>query len=72
MKARFKQWFIDNINWCEAKYSDGRDKPENRVLNWFYEHWLWPWDQNDCLCCNTTRGLIYGLVMGMIIGGLLF
>lgn len=64
---RFKEWFVNNINWCEGYYY-GTDtpKPENRVLNWFYRHWLWPWKQNDCMCCNTVRGVIYGFIVGFV------
>lgn len=72
---RFKKWFVDNINWCEGEYYGESDesgnpiaKPENKIYNWFYEHWLWPWEQNDCVCCNTVRGIAYGIIIGFIAG----
>lgn len=72
--ADFKEWFWDNVNWCEGYYYEARDgtmlqaKPENKRYSWFYKRWLWPWKQNDCLCCNTVRGLIYGAVVGSLLG----
>lgn len=66
---RIVKWFVDNLNWCEGYYydefteKDGElvpvPKPENKVYNWFYEHWLWPWKQTGCVCCNTVRGMMY-------------
>lgn len=66
---KFAVWFVDNLNFCEGFYY-GTDipKPENKLYNWFYTYWLWPWKQNDCICCNTVRGLMYGAVIGFILG----
>ena len=61
--TKFKNFFNDYINWCEAEYSDGREKPENKVYHFIYRHWLWPLAQNDCVCCNTVRGMIYVCVI---------
>lgn len=68
MWERFKKWFVDNVNWCEG-YFYGTDipKPENKLYNWFYRYWLWPWKQNDCLCCNTVRGMVYGGLIGFLV-----
>lgn len=69
LRYRFKQWFVNNVNWCEGYYyGTSIPKPENRVYEWFYRHWLWPWAQNDCLCCNTVRGCMYGFALGFAIG----
>jgi hypothetical protein len=43
-------------------------KPENKIYNWIYEHWLWPWKQTDCVCCNTVRGIAFGVIIGFILG----
>lgn len=71
MIEKFKAWFVNKINFCE-NYFYGTDipKPPNKIYDWFYEHWLWPYEQTDCVCCNTVRGLIYGFILGYIIGGL--
>lgn len=69
---KFVRWFRNNINWCEGYYYDTEiPKPENKLYNWFYKYWLFPYVQNDCMCCNTVRGLIYGAIIGFAIGVLL-
>lgn len=77
---RFCRWFNDNINWCEGVLYDKinpenpdffLDKPRNPLYEWFYRFWLFPFKQNDCICCNTVRGLIYGAIVGFILGKLL-
>ncbi len=75
MIEKFKCWFVDNINWCEGFYYDRFDhvgnpvaKPNNKIYNFFYKNWLWPWKQNDCMCCNTVRGVLYGLIVGATSG----
>ena len=65
----FFRWFNDNVNFCHGwLYDSGLDKPDNPVYNWFYDHWLWPFRQNGCLCCNAVRGLIYGFAAGFLFG----
>lgn len=77
-KYRFTKWFCDNVNVCHGFKYDEYDalgnpveKPENKIYNFFYKYWLWPFVQTDCICCNTVRGLIYGAVIGFILGKLL-
>lgn len=65
------KFFVDHINFCEgAYYGNGFDKPQNRLYDFLYEHWLFPFRQNDCICCNTVRGLIYGGILGFVVGRL--
>lgn len=63
-------FFIDHVNFC-SDYADGSEKPENRVYEFFRTYWLFPFKQTGCPCCNAVRGLIYGFVLGLIIGGIL-
>ena len=64
----FCRWFVDNINWCEGYYyTSGIEKPENKIYNFFYKYWLFPFEQNNCLCCNTVRGVIYGIIIGVLL-----
>lgn len=66
---KLAEFFVNNLNWCEGMlYGTDIEKPENKVYNWFYKVWLFPFKQNDCLCCNTVRGLIYGGIIGYLIG----
>lgn len=65
---RFCAWFIKYMNFCHGYTLDGTPKPENGLYNWFYAHWLWPFVQNDCVCCNAVRGLFYGLLIGFLLG----
>lgn len=66
---RCARFFVNNINWCEGYYYETSDsKPENKIYNFFYNNWLFPFKQNGCICCNTTRGLFYGVVIGYILG----
>lgn len=68
----FVKWFTDNINWCHGYYyGTETPKPDNKLYNFFYTYWLFPFVQNECLCCNTVRGLIYGGIIGFILRGLL-
>lgn len=78
MREKLKAWFLNNVNWCHGYYynqfdSEGNPvaKPENKVYEFFYRHWLWPWKQNECLCCNTVRGLMYGFIIGAVVGGII-
>lgn len=65
---RFVKWFRNNINWCDGYYYDSLEpKPDNKLYNFFYKYWLFPFEQNDCICCNTVRGLIYGIIIGAIL-----
>ena len=70
-KYKFCEWFVNNMNWCEGEYYDGKEKPVNKVYEFFYRYWLWPFYQNDCTCCNTVRGLIYGFIIGLTVGVIL-
>lgn len=71
MWTKLKAFFINHINWCEAEYYDGTPKPQNKVVDFFYKYWLFPFSQNDCLCCNTVRGVMYGIVIGWLLAWLL-
>ena len=68
--GRLLAWFINNVNFCHGYNYDGTEKPENKLYNWLYAHWLWPFVQTDCVCCNTVRGVLYGAVVGYVIGRL--
>lgn len=79
-KYKVCRWFCNNINWCHGTYYDQIffrnqifyiDKPENKLYEWFYMYWLFPFKQTGCLCCNTVRGLLYGGIIGFILGRLL-
>lgn len=78
LKYKVCKWFCNYINFCHGVYYDAYDaegtpieKPENKIYNFFYKYWLFPFKQTDCICCNTVRGLIYGGVLGYILRGLL-
>lgn len=69
----FTRWFIRYINFCHGSYPGKNpgeivDKPVNPVYEFFYRYWLWPFEQTNCVCCNTVRGLIYGGTVGFILG----
>lgn len=66
------QFFVNNINWCEGWYYDSdTPKPPNKLYDFLFTYWLFPFKNNACLCCNTTRGVFYGLVLGFILGKIL-
>lgn len=74
-KYKLTKLFIDNINFCHGFKFDEFDaqgnpveKPENKIYNFVYKYWLWPFQQTGCICCNTVRGLIYGGIVGFIVG----
>ena len=67
------EWFVNHVNFCEGiLYGTDVDKPENKVYDFFYKFWLFPFKQNDCLCCNTVRGLLYGVIIGLGIGRIIW
>lgn len=69
---KFVVWFCNNVNFCHGwLYDSDIEKPANKVYDFFYKVWLFPFKQNDCICCNTVRGLLYGGLIGYIIGSLL-
>lgn len=78
-KYKLYKWFNNNVNWCSGVLYGSRsenpeillDKPDNKLYDWFYTYWLFPFKQNDCICCNAVRGLIYGAIAGFITGSLL-
>lgn len=78
LRFRLVKWFCDNVNFCHGvKYEEYDDsgnpvpKPDNKLYEFFYTYWLWPFKQTGCACCNTVRGLVYGAVAGFILGRLL-
>ena len=69
---KFCKWFSDTFVFCHGEYY-GTDipKPENKVYNIIYKYWTWPFVNPGCECCSAVRGLIYGSILGFILGGLL-
>ena len=66
---KFVAFFVNNMNICEGFFYDSNiDKPRNLVYEFLYKYWLFPFKQNECICCNAVRGLIYGLIVGIILG----
>lgn len=68
----FVKWFINHVNWCHGYYyGTATPKPVNKIYDFFYKYWLFPFEQTECICCNTVRGLIYGFILGAIVGSLI-
>ena len=45
------------INSCEGNYYDSdTPKPENKLYNFIYEYWTWPFVNPGCECCSAVRG----------------
>lgn len=69
LRYALAKFFVDRLNFCEGVYyGTDFDKPENGLYNFFYKYWLFPFKQNDCICCNTVRGLVYGGIAGYVLG----
>lgn len=65
-------WFCNTFNYCEGYwYGTDVEKPENKLYNFLFKYWLFPFKNNECLCCNATRGVMYGVILGFILGKLL-
>ena len=68
LRYKLLKFFIDKVNFCHGQYFDSEvDKPYNSLYEFFYRYWLFPFKQNDCICCNTVRGLIYGFILGVLL-----
>lgn len=70
--TRFKNFFLDHVNWCHKQFSNGEYKPST----WFYEAYARifypiPWQEEPCWCCASARGLIYGITIGSTLAGLI-
>lgn len=69
MLTRIKNFFLDHINWCHKTLSNGEPKPNTKFYQFFcYLFWPIPWNEEPCWCCAGTRGIIYGVVLGIILG----
>lgn len=66
MYTKLKNFFLDHINFCYPKKSDGADKPQTWWYH-FYRALYWPIPQQDtpCWCCASIRGIIYGILLGV-------
>lgn len=65
---KFKNFFLDHINWCHKTLSTGEDKPITRFYQFFcYLFWPIPWMDRPCWCCAGTRGIAYGIIIGIIL-----
>ena len=72
LSYKLVRFFVNRVNFCEGVYyGTGVDKPDNPLYEFFYKFWLFPFQQNDCICCNTIRGLLYGGLLGFVLGRLL-
>lgn len=70
---KFCRWFVNNINFCHGNYYGTEEpKPDNKIFNFFYTYWFFPFETGDnpCTCCAAVRGLIYGGIIGYFIGRL--
>lgn len=62
---RFCEWFVNHINWCEGYYyRTETPKPENKLYNFLWKYWLFPFENNGCACCIGTRAFVYGFILG--------
>ena len=69
-----KWFFLEKINWCHPTDRNNHDKP----TSWFYTIYCWafypiPWmEPQPCWCCASVRGLIYGIIIGLGLGYLIY
>lgn len=64
----FCRWFNDWLVFCHGFNYDGTEKPENKLYNFVYKYWTWPFENPGCECCSAVRGLIYGGIIGFLLG----
>ena len=68
LMIRCKDFFLDHINWCHPKLSDGSDKPPSVLYDaWCLLFWPIPWMEDPCWCCASARGVVYGILIGLFL-----
>ena len=69
-----KWFFLEKINWCHPTDRNKKEKP----TSWVYTVTCWafypiPWmEPQPCWCCASVRGLIYGIIIGLGLGYLIY
>lgn len=64
-------FFLDHINFCHPVLHTGEDKPESLFYN-LYCKLFWPIPEKGCWCCGSVRGIMYGVLLGIVIGYLIW
>lgn len=69
---KFVEFFCNHINWCHGYYyGTDIEKPENKLYSFVYKYWTFPFENPGCECCSAVRGLIYGGIIGFVLGKVL-
>lgn len=65
-----KWFFLEKINWCHPTDRNGNEKKPSLFYNIYcYIFWPIPWMKPEpCWCCASVRGIVYGLIIGYLIG----
>jgi hypothetical protein len=71
MWCKLKHWFQWNVNFCVHEV-DGVEKPENKLYNFIYKYYFWPLENPNCICCTGIRSIVYGLIIGVLLGGFIW
>lgn len=65
--SKIKNFFLDHINWCHKELSTGGEKePTNWYQFYCWLFWPIPWQKEPCWCCASVRGIIYGIILGIV------
>jgi len=70
--AKFKIFFVDHINFCIPRFSNGELKPWTWYMKVYWFCLQWPKNISEpCWCCAGLRGIILGGLGGLLLGRLL-
>lgn len=68
-----KWFFLEQINWCHKTDRNGNEKKPSIFYNLYcYLFYPIPWMENPCWCCASVRGLVYGIVLGFVLGKFIY
>lgn len=72
--TKVKWFFLERVNWCHPVDRNGKEKTKTRFYTFYcYLFWPIPWQEpQPCWCCASVRGIAYGLVVGLLLGKMVY
>lgn len=66
---KLKWFFLEHINWCHPVDRNGNEKKPTLFYRFYCVlFYPIPWQDQPCWCCASARGLLYGIILGLLLG----